>query len=198
MRRLYSKLLSLGARRAYTGAQLAEAVEMNNLQEVILQVAAPADAAALSNLVQLYAYDLSEIYSLELQANGLFPYDKLSLYWSQPEQRFALFIRHGAALAGFALVTRGSPASDDPEVHDVAEFFVVRRHRRFGVGREAAVLLWDRFPVRWSVRVSEANVAAQSFWSRTIADYAGSAIAQSMLPGNPRPMSVFSFDSLRK
>ena len=57
-------------------------------------------------------------------------------------------------MAGFSFVTRGSPASDDPETLDVAEFFVLRGWRRSGVGRRAAPLLWDRLPGPWTVRVS--------------------------------------------
>jgi predicted acetyltransferase len=171
---------------------------MNQAQEVVLKLAVPADADALSNLVQLYAYDFSETYSLELGANGRFPYDKLPLYWSQPEHRFPFLIHHGNVMAGFVLATRGSPASDDPHVFDVAEFFVLRRHRRFGVGRRAAFRLWDAYPASWTVRVSDANAAGQSFWSRIIMEYLGGSAAETSMPGNPRPMRVFTFNSTKQ
>jgi predicted acetyltransferase len=106
--------------------------------EVALEVATPRDASVLSNLLELYAYDLSEIFPLELQPDGRFDYEQLPLYWSEPDRRFPFLIRCDARLAGFALVTRGSPASDDPADFDVAEFFVLRRYRRRGVGRQAA------------------------------------------------------------
>ena len=35
---------------------------------------------------------------------------------------------------------------------DVAEFFVLRRYRRSGVGRSAAFLIWKHFPGTWTVR----------------------------------------------
>ena len=41
-------------------------------------------------------------------------------------RRFAFLIRCGNALAGCALVTRGSSASGDPDAFDVAELFGVR------------------------------------------------------------------------
>ena len=87
------------------------------------------------------------------------------LYWSEPERRFPFLVRHGTRVVGFVLATRGSPASDDPDVFDVAEFFVIRRHRRSGVGRRAAFLVWDRLPGRWIVRVSEGNTGALPFWA---------------------------------
>src|SRR5215813_10228182 len=133
-------------------------------REVVVEPAMPPDAAVLSNLLELYSHDLSAVFNLELGANGRFGYEKLALYWSEPERRFPFLIRAGTRLAGFALVTRGSPASDDPNDFDIAEFFVVRRHRRSGVGRRAAFLLWNRFAAHWIVRVSEGNQKGLRFW----------------------------------
>jgi predicted acetyltransferase len=129
---------------------------MAELQRVVLNSATSADAELLSNLLELYIHDLSAAFpDVELGANGRFGYRPLALYWSQPESRFAFLIHCDARIAGFALVTLGSPATDDPNVFDVAEFFVLRRYRRAGVGRQAAELLWKGFPGRWIVRVFE-------------------------------------------
>src|SRR3954466_8074223 len=111
---------------------------MISTREVVLEPATLRDSAALSNLLELYSHDLSDVFALELGAEARFGYEKLPLYWSEPEIRFPFLIRAGTRLAGFALVTRGSPASDDPNDFDIAEFFVLRRHRRSGVGRRAA------------------------------------------------------------
>jgi GrpB-like predicted nucleotidyltransferase (UPF0157 family)/predicted acetyltransferase len=167
-------------------------------REVVLEPVAPRDAAVLSNLLELYAHDLSEVFALELGANGRFGYEKLPLYWSEPERRFPFFIRARSQLAGFALVTRGSPASDDPNDFDVAEFFVLRRHRRSGVGRQAAFLLWNRFAVRWIVRVSEGNHEGLRFWASVIAEYTSGRAVESTVSGSPHAWRVFSFDSARR
>jgi predicted acetyltransferase len=168
---------------------------MTSPDDVQLQVASPADADLLSNLIQLYAYDLSEIYSLELGADGRFAYDKLPLYFSEPDRRFPLLIRHRGALAGLAFVTRGSPASDDLRVHDVAEFFILRHHRRFGVGRRAAFMLWDRFNGTWTVRVSAGNAAGLAFWSRAVGEYSAHTAVVSSRPGSPHPWQIYFFES---
>jgi len=104
-------------------------------------------------------------------------------------------IRVGERPAGFALVTRGSPASDDPACLDVAEFFVLRRHRRAHVGREAARLLWDRLPGGWVVRVSTANRTALPFWRTTIDAYTRGAFSEGERPGRPHAWRVFGFKS---
>jgi predicted acetyltransferase len=92
---------------------------------------------------------MSEFLPLQPGPDGRFGYARLALYWSEPATRWAFLIRCDEKVAGFALVTRGSPGSDDPEALDVAEFFVLRRHRRSGIGREAAVALWIT-PGHWS------------------------------------------------
>jgi predicted acetyltransferase len=166
-------------------------------QQVTLCRAVPSEADVLSNLLQLYAYDLSETFALELGSDGRFNYDQLPLYWSEPERRFPFLIRHGTGIAGFALATLGSPCSDDPLDLDVAEFFVLRRHRRLGIGREAAFQLWNGFAGRWIVRVSAANHAGRQFWTRTITEYTGGAFEETTRPNSPHPWRVFAFDSRR-
>jgi len=130
-----------------------------------------------------------------LGPDGRFGYDKLPLFWSEPERHFAFMIRSRAGLAGFALVTRGSPATDNPEDLDLAEFFVLRSYRRSGVGRQAACLLWNRLPGHWIVRVSEANRAGLHFWSATIREYTKSNFCVRKHPGKHHMFRVFSFNS---
>lgn len=158
---------------------------------VTLTPAHPADAVLLGNLLELYIHDLSEAFDVEPNAEGRFGYDRLPLYWSEPEQRFPFLIRLDDRVVGFALAMRGSPVSDDPEVLDVAEFFVLRRHRRAGVGRRAAFMLWDRLPGHWIVRVFEGNAAALSFWTDAIAEYTNGAARALTREG----WRVFSFAS---
>lgn len=170
---------------------------MVDAESVALEVATRDDAPLLSNLFQLYLHDMSDIFPIEVGAEGRFRYDRLPLYWSEPETRFPFLIRCGARLAGFALATRGSPASDDPEHLDVAEFFVLRRYRRGGVGRRAACLLWNRLPGDWVVRVSEANRAGLPFWHATIREFTRGAFSESNRPGSPHDWRVFTFSSPR-
>jgi predicted acetyltransferase len=162
----------------------------------VLDVATQQDAPLLANLLQFYIYDLSEAFpNVELGADGRYSYEKLPLYWSEPERRFPFLIRFEGRVVGFVLVTRGSPASDDPEVFDVAEFFVLRRYRHSGVGRGAAFLLWDGLPGHWTVRVSERNRGGLRFWTSVIGEYTRGAATQFERPGSPNAWRVFSFDS---
>ena len=96
-------------------------------------------------------------------------------------------------VVGFALARRGSEATDDPNVFEVAEFFVIRRYRRASVGQCAAASLWNSLPVRWFIRVSEGNPGALAFWAYVVAKFTGGAATESKRPGNPHAWRVFSF-----
>ena len=163
---------------------------------VTVELATQADSTLLANLLELYMHDLSEIFPVvQLGPEGRFGYPRLSSYWSEPEARFPFLIRKHGKVVGFALAQRGSPLSDDPEVLDVAEFFVLRNVRHAGVGARAAELLWDRLPGRWIVRVSEGNSSGLPFWTRVVERYAGSAATQTRRHGEPHGWRVFAFDT---
>lgn len=160
---------------------------------VALEPARREDAPLISHLLQLYIHDMSEIFPIEIGPDGRFEYAYLPHYWETPEERFPFLVRCDGAPAGFVLARRGSPATHDPADLDVAEFFVLRRHRRSGVGRAAAAQLWNRMPGHWIVRVSEANRPGLPFWRRIIADYTGGDFAEGTSAGSPHPWRVFSF-----
>lgn len=161
-----------------------------------LTAARPADHELLSNLLELYIHDLSAAFPhVRLGADGRFGYPGLASYWAEPERRFAFIIEESGQTAGFILATRGSPALTDPDVYDVAEFFVLRAHRRSGVGLRAASLLWSQLPGRWVVRVSAANPGALDFWSRAIGDFAGGQVECWTRAASPSPWHVFVLDS---
>ena len=168
---------------------------MPAFEAVSLQRATAEMAPVLRNLLELYLHDLSEIFPIGLGPEGRFGYDKLPLYWTEPAVRHAFMIKDGENVAGFAFATRGSPASDNPEDLDVAEFFVLRSYRRSGVGRRAAMALWDGVPGHWVVRVSEANWAGLPFWSEVIGSYTSGDFVETVRPGNPQSWRVFRFAS---
>jgi predicted acetyltransferase len=165
-------------------------------EQTTLQVATQSDAQLLSNLLELYIHDVCAVFpTVELGPDGRFGYPRLPLYWSDPTHRFAYLVRQRGRVAGFVLATRGSPVTADPEVFDVAEFFVIRKYRRLGVGRRAAFLLWKCLPGKWTVRVSEGNRAAVTFWSGIVAEFTSGMAVEDTRPGEANAWRVFSFES---
>ncbi len=168
------------------------------LGELTLETLVPEDGELLGNLLELYIHDLSAIFTrVELDARGRFGYPSLPAYLSGRTDRFAFLIRCGGRVAGFSLAQRGSPVADDPNVLDVAEFFVLRRFREHGVGRAAAALLWDRLPGTWTIRARVDNARAVPFWRRAVAAYTrGTGTEREHCDGSST-WRVFSFDNAR-
>lgn len=155
--------------------------------------ATPDQEPVLANLMELYAHDFSEFLDIELGPQGRFGYQNLPLYWSEPG-RHPFLVRLDGQLAGFVLVKRGSEIAPDEAVWDMAEFFVVRRYRRRGMGTRIAHEVWRRFPGRWQVRVMEAN-AAHQFWERAIGRFTAEPIDAARLERNGKWWRVFAFES---
>jgi predicted acetyltransferase len=134
----------------------------------------------LANLFQLYTHDFSEQWrdrpnEGELGEDGRFePYRYLDDCWRDP-RREALLIRADAHLAGFVLVNAYSH-SGLPADFNMAEFFVVRKHRRVGVGRAAALAAIRARPGLWEIAVARRNTGALAFWRDVAAQAASHAI----------------------
>ncbi len=137
--------------------------------EVVL-VPVAEDKAVLANLLQLYIYDFSPIRGFELTEHGTYVYRFLDAYFTEPDRQ-AWFIRHDGRLAGFAMA-RLMPDG----FNEVAEFFVVRAHRRARVGRRAAAALFGQCPGRWEVAYDVANREAAAFWPPAVAAAATSPV----------------------
>jgi predicted acetyltransferase len=165
------------------------------LELVRLVRATQADHQTLANLLELYIHDLSAMFSIDVGPDGRFGYAPLARYWQEPETRHAFLITAGEHIAGFALAARGSPLSADPNVLDVAEFFVLRAHRRTNVGRRAALLLWDAMPGAWIVRVAETNTSGLGFWRAAVSEYTGREDEGRVVALPDRNWRVFEFAS---
>jgi predicted acetyltransferase len=136
--------------------------------------ALPSDCALLDNLAQYYAYDFSEVLAMHVGADGRFADVDLTSYWVDA-WRHPFLIRVDGNIAGFALISERSKISGEAGTCDMAEFFVLRRFRRQGVGRAAAFAAFGKFNGPWEVRQREENPEATAFWRRTIREYTGGA-----------------------
>src|SRR5262249_16719196 len=105
--------------------------------------ALPEQQPILANMLELYVHDFSELVDVKLGADGRFGYKRLPLYWEE-SNRYPFIIKAGGHLAGFVFVRRGSEISNDADVWDMAEFFIVRGFRRLGIGMKAAQEIWKK------------------------------------------------------
>lgn len=132
------------------------------------------DKRAIANMMQLYIHDFSEQWSGqargELGDDGLFEaYEPLDGYWRDAD-RIPLLVRADGHLAGFALVNTHAHSGRAVD-RSMAEFFIVRKHRRSGAGTAAAHAIFSRWPGQWEAAVARKNVGALAFWRRTVASH---------------------------
>jgi predicted acetyltransferase len=156
--------------------------------------ALPQQEPVLRNLLELYSHDFSEFVDLKVGPDGRFGYEQLPLYWTDPD-RYPFLIRADGHLAGFVFVSRGSHISPDPDIWDLSEFFILRGFRRLGVGTAIARQVWERFPGKWEVRVTDRNRNAQEFWGHAISGFLGKAAESITFEKGGETWRGFSFTS---
>jgi predicted acetyltransferase len=147
------------------------------------------DKSVLRNLLELCQHDYSEYDGMDVNEHGLFGYNYLDNYWTE-EGRHPFLIKVSSKLAGFVLVRTIHEPGNTP-IHTIAEFFVMRKYRRQGVGRYAAQQVFDMFSGSWSVAQEEENVPAQAFWRKVISEYTDGRYKEDQSTGWDGPIQKF-------
>ena len=126
-----------------------------------VQTARQQHKEVLRQLLEFNAYEFSRFFDdADVDEHGRFGYPYLDDYWTDAD-RHPFLIDVAGRTAGMALVRSGEP-------HSVAEFLVLPRYRRSGVGTGAAREIFARFPGRWEVHQIPGNERAVAFWRAAI------------------------------
>ncbi len=132
--------------------------------------ASAAYKAVIKNLMQFYMYDFSEYISTDVEEDGLFAaYNNLEDYWEQPENKFPYVIKNEEKHVGFVLIR--FIESGERNYFSIAEFFIMRKYRRLGIGKAVAAQIFDLYKGQWEVFQKESNKPAQIFWNKVINEY---------------------------
>lgn len=142
-----------------------------NQIEIIMKIeirrATAGQKPILANLLELYTYDFTEFWDFDIGDNGFYGYEKLSLYWTNSNYvPYLIYVEN--KLAGFALIQKGSPISENTKVWDVSEFFILKKYKNRGIGTAAILKVWEQHKGSWQVRVLVENQRACSFWLQAI------------------------------
>jgi predicted acetyltransferase len=146
----------------------------------------------LRNLLECYCHDMAEWFLFDANEDGLYAYDTAAL-WDHGVDVHLAFV--GRIPIGFALIGSAAAYVEDAGVRDLDEFFVVRRHRRCGIGRALATYCWDMYPGKWLVRVYDGNAPGLAFWRRAIAEYSDEAFTVEAREIRGRTWSYFTFEA---
>ncbi len=125
----------------------------------------------LENLFPYYIYDMSEYMGWNPDENGQFTYNSsnFDVYW-ELDDHAPYFIYVESDLVGFVLVRR---YPENNAVYDIAQFFVLRKFKGRGVGKEALKLIVKMFPGKWQIRVLTENEGALQFWTSAVSNLVG-------------------------
>lgn len=137
--------------------------------QIDLSPAGLTEKPVLARLLQLYLYDFTEFDGEDLNAAGLYEYPYFDHYWTEAG-RSPLIIRVNGRLAGFALVRRLAEDEGGPAA-SMAEFFILRKYRRLGVGSQVAKMVFQRFPGRWQIAIWSENQPAWLFWRKVAQEF---------------------------
>jgi len=121
----------------------------------------------LSHLLELYEYDFSDFEGTDVNSLGLYGYSYLDYYWTE-KNRFPYFIKVDGVLAGFVMVCGFCYVSKDPETLSLSEFFVLKKYRKQGIGKTAAINVFKKHPGKWELCVHPNNPVSHKFWDSVV------------------------------
>ena len=128
------------------------------------------DKTIIKNLMQFYMYDFSEYISTDFEEDGLFAaYNNLEDYWKEPDNKFPYVIKKEEKYVGFVLIRLIE--AGECNYFSIAEFFIMRKYRRQGIGKAIAEQVFDLHKGQWEVFQKESNKPAQIFWNKVINEY---------------------------
>ncbi len=124
----------------------------------------------INNLMQFYIYDFSEYNKSDVEENGLYAdYPYLEDYWKEPNHRYPYVIKKNEKYVGFVLVKFNE--SEERSYFSIAEFFILKKYRREGIGKAVANKIFNLHKGQWEVHQIESNKPAQIFWNKIIDEY---------------------------
>jgi predicted acetyltransferase len=140
------------------------------------------DKLVLRNLLDLYLYDLSEFKGTDVNGHGYFEYRRLDQYWYD-DSCHPFFITADGHIAGFVLVHRYGLLGENRNV--VSEFFVMRKYRKLGVGKQAVRRIFETFKGGWEVSELPENLPSHIFWRRVISELTNGKYSETVIEGRP-------------
>jgi len=139
--------------------QLVDVIEVNEDQKPILR-----------QLIELYEYDFSEFTSRDVNDFGVYGYKYFDHYWTD-KNRYPFFVMINKKYAGFVLINNHCYLLNDDQGKSIAEFFIMRKYRRKGIGREVAKKVFEMFKGNWEVLQHGNNDPSKKFWKSVIEEY---------------------------
>jgi len=161
------------------------------------------DYSAIQNMARFYVYDMSEYMGSEpgweIPEDGLYECIDFKKYWESDSTASPFLIKYKDELAGFVILDK--KGSDDKVDFNMAQFFILRKFKKKGLGKFVAQSFFEKFKGLWEVNVMLENHGAYEFWKKIIADYAQGDFTEERKRikhlGNTEK-NIFRFSSVKK
>lgn len=137
--------------------------------------------------MRFYIYDFSKYIDKDVEETGRFDDYPLDKYWTE-DNHFAYLIKVANQYAGFVLIK--SVDSETEKYFTIAEFFIMKKYRRCGIGKAAADDIFRLHPGYWQVFQMAENKRAQKFWREVIGSYTNGQFTET-ITGNQRVLQKF-------
>jgi predicted acetyltransferase len=124
----------------------------------------------LFRLLQYSLFEESLTDLNEMNSKGLFEYKWFESYFND-DRRFAFFVREQSTnkLLGFVMINDFVQVVT--EGHSIAEFLVIPKYRKQGIGKKVAYECFEMFEGDWEIKPSFNNSNAFKFWQRVVSEY---------------------------
>ena len=105
-----------------------------------------------------------------MNSNGIFEYNWFDNYFTDDDRQAFLVKEVGTnKLLGFVMINEYVQKCD--KGHSIAEFMIIPKYRRKGIGRQVAEKCFDEYEGAWEVSPSQGSERAYKFWENVINNY---------------------------
>lgn len=127
------------------------------------------DFPALQQMLELYQYELSDIWPQDADAQARYGYELAAHRLGERHHAYVAIER--GQYVGFALVAPAHVTRSDGCWME--QFFILKRFRAAGAGRALACHVLASHPGPWEIGQMPDNSGAQAFWRRVIGGLTG-------------------------
>lgn len=139
-----------------------------NLTEVQLERVTEKTRQTLWNLLQYMLFETSPSGKNVANGDGSFDYKYFGNYFTDDDRDAYLIKSKTGELMGFVMINQYLQKVKTG--HSIAEFLVLPRFRRNGVGSEVAKRCFAMYPGNWEVGPADGSDSAYKFWKKVIDD----------------------------
>ena len=141
---------------------------MSNETDIKLYRADKTEKSIIRKMIELYLYDFSEYNLADINEHGEYGYDRLDDYWTD-NSRYPYIINYKGKKCGFAFVRE--IFEKDEMINNIAEYFIMRKYRKKGIGRYIAFKIFSMNKGKWQINVLDCNKPAIIFWENIIKEH---------------------------